>query len=226
MQRHKHWGLSIALAFTLCAAAFAADAPAPIQSDGAYLNEAFDGAALPAGWVLAKDGSNRAAVSFQDGRCLFNPGKGDNNVALPPLKINLEEPFVIEITFTLPAPTGAQEPGAKATHATAFSIFCMSREGGEFQAMIAPTDDARCVIMTGSRPLGIIQPGKPYTLAVLVQPDGAYKGTLAGPDIVKPVVQSVTGARGPIKALLLGNVNGSAVGSLSVDSIKIGKPAP
>jgi hypothetical protein len=203
----------------MCLAVLAADgdkaAPSPIKADGSLLNEAFDGAGVPDGWDLSPGGGNRKDVSFKDGRCVLNPGQGDNNITMPPLKANLQEDFVIELAFGIPAPTKG-----------GYSILSMTRESGEFQVVVTDDGDARRVVMGKDRVvLGDLRPGKTYTLALQFQPKGECKGVLAGPGIEKPSVQTVAGVEGVIHNIVLGNVFGAAEGSLFIEHAKAGKPA-
>lgn len=213
----KGMGMALVLAAGLSAWAADADKPATpaIASDGSLLNETFDGTKLPAGWDLHAGGGNRRDVTLKDGRLIFNPGKGDNNVLLPKLPINLDEDFVIEITFVMPEPTK-----------NGYTLLSLNREGGYFQIIIADAEGTRRVVMNrGANWFGPIEAGKPYIFALMCRPDGACKGTLTGPGIAKPSIQTVPGPDGIIKEVALGNVFSDGVGSLHIDSIKVGKPA-
>ena len=212
-------GLGIVLASALAFAAVAADAdkgaPSPIKSDGSLLNEGFDGPECPKGWAVVVDGGNRRDVGFKDGRCILNPGEGDNNITMPPLKADLEKDVVLEITFIVPAATKG-----------GYSLLSMARESGEFQIVIMPAGDKQRVVMGKDRAvLGNIEVGKAYTLALLFQPDGNCKGVLSGPGIEKPSVQSVAGIDGVIHKILIGNVFGAGSGTLWIEHVRAGKPA-
>jgi len=211
--------LGLVLASALAAGVFAADAdkvaPSPITSDGSLLNESFDGVACPEGWSVVPSGGNRSDIAFKDGRCILNPGKGDNNITMPPLKADLEQDFVLEITFAIPEATKGS-----------YSLMSMARESGEFQvSIVAVGDKLRVTMGKKGLPLGEIVPGKVYTVALLFQPDGTCKGVLSGPGIDKPVVKSVTGIDGVIHKTLIGNVFGAGTGSLWVEHVRAGKVA-
>jgi len=202
-----------ALSLLVCLPAMAGEAKAPlIRADGSLLNEGFDGGAMPEGWSFTP-GGNRRDASFKDGMCILNPGKGDNNILAPRMAFNLDEPFVIEIGFGVPAPTKSQ-----------FCVLSMAREGGEFQVVIVEAGDARKVMM-GNKTLGVIQPGKTYTLGLKCNPDGTYEGLLTGPGIDKPEAQSVSGVDGAIRSVILGNVFNAGEGGIYYDYVKAGKPA-
>jgi hypothetical protein len=210
--------LGTILASALAVAAFAADAdkgaPAPIKSDASLLNEGFDAPGCPKSWDLSPEGGNRRDAAFKDGRCILNPGEGDNNITLPPLKADLDKDVVLEVSFAIPAATTG-----------GYSVLSMTRESGEFQVVILPAGDAQRVVMGKERvALGAIEPGKVYTLALLFRPDGECKGVLTGPGIDKPAVQSVKGVDGVIHKTVIGNVFGAGSGSLWIEQVRAGKP--
>jgi hypothetical protein len=215
MNRHTLVILAaVAMALIQSRAIFAAgDAPAGFQCDGSLLSESFDGGTLPKGWELPA-GGNRREVSFKDGMCILQAGKGDNFIALPALAINFDEVVVVEMSFSIPAPTSG-----------GFSLVTLSREGGEFKVLLSAGEKGQYLVMTRSRPLGLVEPGKTYTVALRCHPDGSYEATLTGETIKQPVVQKVAGPDGGLKAnLMLGNNVGSADGGVSVDQVKVGKP--
>lgn len=188
--------------------------PAGFACDGALLNESFDAGKLPPGWELGPAPARRD-VSFKDGRCILNPGRGDNFISMPSLAINLEEVFVVELTFSIPAPTTG-----------GYSLLTLSREGGEFKVLLSPGEKGQYVVMTRSRPLGLIEPGKSYTVSVRCHPDGNYEGTLVGEGIKQPVTVKVAGPDGPFKTnLIVGNGINEAEGGVAIDHAKVGLPA-
>lgn len=200
---------------TALAAEEKAAVPAPIRSDGSVLNESFDAGKLPKGWEQLPSGGNRRDVTFKDGACIFNHGKGDNYLDLPALPINLDEPFVVEITFSVPAMT-----------VDGYSLFSMNRVGGELVLGFTEGSNGTLHIgLRGVRTFGVVELGKTYTVAVMVKPDGSCTGTLTGGSIEKPMIQSGAGPEGAIKGIMLGNGRGLAVGGMRVESIKIGLSA-
>lgn len=205
-------GVVMALGLAVCVAALAQEQkPAPlIRADGSVLNEGFDAGAMPKGWDFTP-GGNRRDATFKDGLCILNPGKGDNNITTPRMAFDLEQPFVIEMGFGVPAPTTSQ-----------FCILSLVREGGQFQVVIVEAGDARNVLM-GNKTLGAIQPGKTYVLAVKCNPDGTYEGLLTGPGIDKPAAQSIASVDGAISGVILGNVFNAGEGGIFFDYVKAGK---
>ena len=183
---------------------------APVQSDGTWLDAGFEAGKLPAGWEIP--GSGRRDVSLTNGCCILNPGKGDNYLAMPFLKNDLDQDFVIEMDFCIPEPVKGP-----------YSLFAMIREGGNFQLVLSPTGSVQSVTMNSLVSLGAIKPGAVYTVAVLCHPDGTYEGTLAGPGIEKPAVRAYAGPDGALNKMVLGNTYGAGVGSVAIGRVRIGR---
>lgn len=200
--------LGIGFVFALCLGAFAdADKTtgSAIKSDGSLLDEQFTSPSIPKGWIIPVAG-NRHDISFKDGCCIFNPGKGDNNIIMPTLPINLTEDFVLEITFSVPAPVVGT-----------FSVMDMKRDGGDLMLVVNAAGATQNVMLGRTKLLSAIEPGKTYTVAMQCKPDGTCLGVLTGPGIETPAVQTFNGSNGPLRGIVLGNVFGAGEGSMSID---------
>ena len=217
MQITKSVTTTLAALLLSAAPALAADAPAVVPpsfgSDGSVLNESFNGSTLPKGWDSPDSGGNAREVTFKDGAAIFKVSKGDNFIELPKVVIDLDKPFAVEITFSIPSPT-----------AEGFTIFTIGRVGGEFKIPIYPSERGPSLNIPGTRTLGVVESSKTYTVVVVIDPDGSFKATLAGGSIEKPLIVTGKGPEGLIKTMLLGNTRGLAEGGLRIEEVKIGLP--